>query len=308
MIHDVLKHGLAYHDAESERLAAELEAAAVEARDWPARWGEFAHLCVHTVGEHLGDWPRAARILQALLAGQTPDAETAPVWARLALARLLAGDPAGAAAAELAWMAAAEQGVTAAALELKFLLVAALVGTGRAAEAAPVYSAALTLARGLGDAAPARAIAVASNNLGSELLEQPTRTAEEDALMRQAAEAAHDFWLMCGDWTHDERARYLRALVANALGAPAEGLAQADTALAIIAAHSPRPVDEAFLHLARARSHHLLGDAVASASDLARSDAAAVRWDGLDEDLVTWHAEERARAFPHLPPREVAQA
>jgi hypothetical protein len=241
-----------------------------------------------------------------VLEGQTPDEATAKAWANLALAQLLAGDPAGAATAELAWLAASPAGPVSAALELKFMLVAALVGTRRAVEAGPVYSAALGLARALGEAAPARAIAVASNNLASELIEQASRTADEDTLMREAADAAHDFWLMCGDWTHDERACYLKALVANALGKPADGRAHADAALAIIAANGPRPVDVAFLHLARARSNALLGDADASASDLAATDAMAAGWD--NPGLIEWHAEERARAFPDLPPREVAQA
>jgi hypothetical protein len=304
MLDDLLREGFAYHDAESERLARELEAAAGEARAAPQSWPEFLRLTTHTLGEHLGDWPRARRLADAVLAGQAPSADTAKAWAQLSLARLLGGDPAGAAAAELAWLAASGGEPAAAALELKFMLVAAVVGCGRAAEAAPIYAAALDLAHRMGDAAPARAIAIASNNLGSELVEAPTRTAEEDALMRTAAEAAHAFWLKCGDWTHDERARYLKALVANALGEPAAAIGHVDAALAIIAANGPRPVDEAFLRLARARAHRLAGDAAASARDLAASDAAVAGW--TDDGLLAWHAEERARAFPDLPPRPAA--
>jgi hypothetical protein len=305
MLEALLRDGFAYHDDESERLARELEAAAGEARAAPASWPEYARLCVHTIGEHLGDWPRAAHALGDVLAGEAPDEATAKAWAQLSLARLLGGDPAGAAVAELAWVAAAADPV-AAGLELKFMLVAALVGSGRAREAAPVYAAALALAHSLGDAAPARAIAVASNNLASELVEQPTRAPDEEVLMRQAADAAHQYWLKAGDWTHDERARYLLALVANALGEPAAAIDQTNQALAIIAANGPRPVDVAFLTLARARAHHLSGDAGASTRDLAATDAIAATWDNPGWTL--WHAEERARAFPHLPPREVAEA
>jgi hypothetical protein len=305
MLETLLRDGFAYHDAESERLARELEAAADEARASPPNWPEYARFCVHTIGEHLGDWSRAAGAVDAVLAGAAPDDATAKAWANLALARLLAGDVAGAAAAELAWLAAAPAGPVSAALELKFMLVAALVGTSRAAEAAPVYTAALGLARTLGDAAPARAIAVASNNLASELVEQPSHTAAEDALMREAADAAHDFWRMCGDWTHDERARYLKALVANALGEPANAKRHADDALAIIAANSPRPIDQTFLTLARANARRRLGDD-GWRDDLAASDADAAGWD--NDGLIHWHAEERARAFPDLPPREVAEA
>jgi hypothetical protein len=301
MLETLLKTGFAYHASESERLARELETATDDARAAPASWPEFLRLCAHTIGEHLGDWPRAARLGDAVLSGQAPNAETAKAWAHLSIVRALAGDPAGAAAAELAWLAAGERDTAAAALELKFMLVAALVGCGRAAEAASVYAGALALARRVGDVTPARAIAVASNNLGSELVEAPSRTAEEDALMRLAAEAAHEFWLKCGTWEQDERSRYLLALTANALGEPERSLAQTDAALAIIAAHAPRPVDEAFLRLAAANAHAKLGHAEASAAELAASDAIAAGWE--DPGLITWHAEERARAFPSLPPR-----
>jgi hypothetical protein len=304
MLDTLLRDGFAYHDAESERLARELEAAADDARAAPASWPEFLRLTAHTIGEHLGDWARAARLGDAVLTGQSPDAETAKAWAQLSLARLLAGDAGGAATAELAWMAASRGDPLAAALELKFMLVAALVGTGRAAEAGPLYAAALDLAHRLGDTAPARAIAVASNNLGSVLVERPSRTAEEDALMRLAADGAREFWLICGNWEHDERSRYLLALTANALGEPARALAETSAALATIAANAPRPVDEAFLHLAAANAHARLADTAASAAELAASDAIAAGWD--NPGWIEWHAEERARAFPHIPPRGAA--
>jgi hypothetical protein len=76
--------------------------------------------------------------------------------------------------------------------------------------------------------------------------------------MTAAADAAHEFWMKIGTWVHDERARYLKALVANALGKSADGLVHADAALAIIAANGEQPVDWAFLTLARSRSLHLL--------------------------------------------------
>jgi hypothetical protein len=306
MLETLLTTGFAYHATESERLARELEAETAAARATPGRWVQFLRIATHTLGEHLSDWPRAARLGDAVLAGQTPSPETARAWAHLSIARLLAGDAAGAAQAELAWLAAAGDDFRAAALELKFLLVAALVGDGRAGAAAPLYAAALDLARGLGDAAPARAIAVASNNLASDLLEAPARTPEEVAVMRQAADAAHAFWRQCGTWENEERALYLRALVANALGEPDAALAHARAALALIAAHEPQPIDEAFLHLAAAHAHALVGDAQARDAELAASDALAATWD--DAGLIAWRAEERARMFPDRPPRASAAA
>jgi hypothetical protein len=304
MLETLLLTGFAYHATESERLAREMEAAADEARAAPGSWVPFLRISTHTIGEHLGDWPRAARLGAAVLAGQAPSPETARAWAHLSIARLLAGDAAGAAQAELAWLAASGTDFREAALELKFMLVAALVGDGRAGAAAPVYTAALALARDLGDAAPARAIAVASSNLATDLLEAPTRTPDEAAVMRLAADAGHEFWRRCGTWENDQRGHYLLALVANVLGEPDAALTHIQAALAIVADHEPQPVDEAFLHLAAAHAHALRGEGDASALDLAASDAVAATWDA--PGLIAWHAEERARVFPELPPRQAA--
>lgn len=293
MVETLVDGGWAYHDAESERLAQELEAAAAApiAAD---QLVAFLQLASHTIGEHLGDWPRARRLCQQALAGHAPTPESAMAWARLSIACALAADPVGAAEAELTCLAARDGDLGPALIEARFWLVAALVGSQRAGEAQRLYAAALSLARRAGDAAPARAIAVASNNLASDLVEAPDRSLAEDALMQAAADAAHEFWGLCGTWVHEERALYLKALVANALGRPVEALTHADAALAIIAANDDQPVDAAFLRLARARALGLAGDAVGQARDLAIADAAAAGWD--DAGLTSWFAEERAKA------------
>jgi tetratricopeptide (TPR) repeat protein len=288
----VLADGFSHHAAEPERLARELEAASLDGAG-AATLVELLRVGNHTIGEHLGDWPRARRLAERALDGHRPTAETAKAWAHLSIARLLDGAPAAALAAELAFIQARGGEVCPPMIEARFMLVAALVGSARAPEAAAVYAAALDLAQALGEAAPHRAVAVASNNLASELMEQPTRTPEEDALMVRAAEASHAFWLKCGDWKHDERGLYLKALVANVRGRPDEALSHVDAALAIIAANGEAPVDHTFLHLTAAHAHKLRGDAEAQARMLAVSDAAAAAWD--DEGLRDWYDEERGR-------------
>jgi hypothetical protein len=296
MANDLLTKGWDYHATESARLAGELEAAAgatMAAEDVVP----FARLGVHTIGEHLEDWPRARRLAERVLDGRTPDAATARAWAHLSIARLLAGDPAGAAEAELGFLGAAAD-FRAAVVEARFMLVAALVGSGRTAEATALYRAALVLGRTLDEAAPHRAIAVASNNLARDLLEEASRTDEETALMVLAAEAAHAFWLKCGTWVNEERALYLRTLVANALERPAEALVHADAALALIAAIGGEPVDAAFLNLARAHALQLAAKPGAGAEALELADAAAAGWD--DAGLKDWYAAERARTIGAL--------
>jgi hypothetical protein len=294
MLGTLLNDGWAYHATDSARFAEELEAAA-DAGVEPALLVQFLKISTHTIGEHLDDWPRARRLGERVLAGRTPDAETAKAWAHLWVARTLAGDPVAAAEAELACLAASGDDFRPALIEARFLLVAALVGVGRAAEASAIYVAALDLARRLGDAAPHRAIGVASNNLATDLLEAPSRTPDEAALMALAAEASHEFWLKCGAWEHDERGRYLRALVANVLGRPDEALGHVEAGLAIIAANGAAPIDETFLRLARAHALRLAGDGEASAAELAISDAAVASW--KNPGLRSWYVEERARTI-----------
>jgi hypothetical protein len=262
---------------------------------------------VHTTGEHLKDWPRARRLAERVLEGQAPEAATAKAWAFLSIARLLAGDAASAAAAELAWMGAAPDGPGAAAVEAKFLLVAALVGSGQAGAAEPLYLAAVDLARRSDAAAVATAASQVSGTLATNLLEAPSRTPAEMTLMRLAADAMHEFAQQSGcDWYVDQVGHYLRAMVANLSGEPDAALAHVEAAMALIEANGGSPIDETFLHLTSAHARHLRGEAAAAAEALARSDAMAAAFD--QPGLLDWHRDERARVFPHLPPRAVAAA
>jgi hypothetical protein len=290
MPNDLLTKGWDDHASESTRLAGELEAAAdapVDADDLI----EFARLAVHTIGEHLEDWPRARRLAERLLEGRAPDAATAKAWAHLSIARLLAGDPAGAAEAELAWLGAAPD-FCAALIEARFMLVAALVGCGRAGEAVPLFRAALALARGLGEAAPARVIAVASNNLDYDLVEEPARTPDEDAVMQLAADAALEFWRQCGTWSNEASALALTARVAILLGEPDRALADVDAALAVIAVGGEAPAAAAILRVVRSMALGLKGDAAAQARELAEADRAAAALE--DADARVFYDEQRA--------------
>jgi hypothetical protein len=299
MLDILLYDGFGDHDSEGERYADELEAAAQA--EVPAKHlVQFAKVATHTIGEHLGDWPRAARLATRLLAASTPSAETAKAWGHLYVARTLSGDGAAAAEAEIAFCRGQGADFRLAVVEMKFMLVAALVGSDRAAEGAAIYRGALDLARELGEAAPNRAIAVASNNLATELLEATSRTSEEAELMQIASEASHEFWLKCGDWLNDARGDYLEALVANVLNRPSAALDHVERALSLITANGGAAVDETFLHLARAHALRLAGDEAASASELALSDEDALGWD--DDGLVSWYAEERARTMPDAAP------
>ena len=105
MINDLIRDGWGYHDTESERLAGELEAANLGELK-----GEASAHCVrlsnHTIGEHLGDWPRARRFAEAVREA-TAD-HPGGFGAHLAVARYMDGDTVAAQQAEIECLGAAE--------------------------------------------------------------------------------------------------------------------------------------------------------------------------------------------------------
>src|SRR5204862_1909458 len=138
-----------------------------------------------------------------------------------------------------------------------------------------------------------RTIAVSSNNIASALLDFSDRTSELDDFLEKTAQAARTWWLRAGDWRNDERADYLLALVANALGRHDEALAFASRGLATIRAGGEENVDQAFLHVARARAHRGLGETGEAAREI---EAAEALGRGLgDAGLERWLADEIAK-------------
>lgn len=289
----LLDQGWAYHDTESVRLARELEAAAGQGVA-PHLLAPFIHLSSHVIGEHLGDWPRALGLGKRVLDRQEPTAEMARAWGRLSVAAILAGDAVEAANLELGCLTAAGEGFDAALLDMRFMLIAALVGAKRSGDAARLYRNALGLAERIQQSPLLdRTIAIASNNLGWELYETASRTEEEDALMRLCAEAGLESWRKCGTWINVERAHRLAALGANSGADPASGLAHADQGVALIDANGARPLDRALLQLARAEALAALGDRDGRIQAIGEADAGAAKL--TDEDLKRQFAAERAR-------------
>jgi len=274
-LRQLLDDGWAYHDKESERLARELEAAAETGVDADLL-APFLHLSTHTIGEHLGDWSRALRLGKRLLDGRTPSYETAKAWGRVYVAAVLADASIEATDLELSCLKASGGEFGAALLDMRFMLIGALVGSKRVREAGRLYRSALGIIEQISfSAVPDRTIAAASNNLGWELYELSSRSSDEDTVMSLCAETGLKFWLKCGNWVNEERALYFRALVSNVMGDPQSALADADNALAIIHAQGERPLDAALLHLARASALAALGDTNGKSRAIASAEAAA---------------------------------
>ena len=289
----LLDNGWLYHDKESERLAHELEVAA-ESGVGPDILVPFLHLSTHTIGEHLGDWARALRLGKQVLDGRTPTFETAKGWARLQVVAVLADEPIEAADLELSYLKAIGGDLEAAVLDMRFMLIDALISSARLAEAMRLYGSAVSLIEQIDSSNLLdRTVASVSNNLGWELYETTSRSPDMDALMQLCAETSLTFWLKCGNWVNEERALHFRALVSNVTGDPESALADADRALAVIDSRGQRPLDTALLHLTRASALAAIGDENGKSRAIADADAAALKLTA--PDLRAQFASERAK-------------
>jgi hypothetical protein len=138
-----------------------------------------------------------------------------------------------------------------------------------------------------------------TNNLASDLAERPVAELASEPVrsaMSQAAQLAQAFWHRAGQWVQHERAHYLRALVANALGDSAEAEAQARVGLVLIANFdhdNQESVDRAFLLSELAHALARQGKRAEAEVERAQADALAEAFD--DEGLVRWYRGRLAR-------------
>ena len=297
----------ACHDDDPPRgaeLLRGIDPAGLAADQWPL----FAFLINHVLAEKLGLMAEANERQHRLLAaaGDAP----APVLLRqAAVAALLAGDS----VAELAHAAefAAATGVaTAQAVELVQLAAAALRVPGAEAGSAgrltldalaPLAAPHWQQASALDSAAAAQC-----NNLASDLAERPPAALADAGLREALARAAawsQTFWQRAGTWVHHERACYLRALVAGALGEAEAARAHALAGLALLDAHDSaqeQSVDRAFLEMEHGFACERLGHADEAAAAHARADALAA--DFGDAGLTAWYRQrvERNRLLAGL--------
>ena len=295
----LLDDGWNYHEDDGARLARELEAAA-EKGIGPRLLAPFLQLYAHAVGEHLGDWKRALEFGKHVLDGRAPAYETAKAWGWLCVAAALAGDAVAAADLELSYLKVAGDNFGAAVLDLRFMLAGTLVSAKRTGEGGRLYRRALDLVGEIPQSAALdRTVAVTSNNLGWELYEMLSRTADDDALMQLAAETSFQFWRRCGNWINAERGLYLKSVVATVTGDPEAGLAHASAGVALIDANGERSLDAARLHLARSMAFAALGDAEGRSCAISDADAAATKLTAVG--LKERFAAERDKVVVALP-------
>jgi hypothetical protein len=169
-----------------------------------------------------------------------------------------------------------------------------VAGEAALAALAPLQDSAWQQASGLDAAAGAL-----TNNIASDLAERPLDELAMPTLreaLAQAAVLAQGFWHRAGRWVQHERAHYLRALVANALGDAREAELQARAGLVLIANFDDQGremVDRAFLLSELAHSLARQGRIAEAEVERALADAIADSFN--DPGLVSWYARRVER-------------
>lgn len=290
----------ACHDDDPARgaeLLRRIDAAALD----PGQQPLYAFLLNHVFAEKLGRATEAWQGQQALLAAAGDDAAL-PLLRHAAAAARLAGEAAAedrlttrlavtagvgpAQAGELVGLAAASFTVP--------RLTGAAAGEAALPALAPLHGPAWRQASGLDAAAGALA-----NNLASDLVERPLPELAAEPLRRamaDAAELAQGFWHRAGQWVQQERAHYLRAMVANALGDVALAAAQARAGLVLLEnfdQDGQQKVDQAFLRSELAHALARAGEAADAQVERSLADALAETFD--DAGLTGWYQNRLAR-------------
>ncbi|MBB5193369.1 hypothetical protein HNQ50_004123 [Silvimonas terrae] len=290
---DVIEQGWKDHARQPQQVAEVLRKVAHQA-DNAQDAADLLRLATHLFGQHLHDWSAARQMAETVSARLPADADRTGVLMSVAVAQWMAGDAAAALTSQSRLIALAPTQALVTHIRFSAQLVQGLVADKRLAEAAHLYDALLQLAGSAGaESGSDRALAVASNNLASQLLDETVLEEAQTLLMLRAAEAALLFWQRAGTWLNQARAYFLLALVHNKNAQGGTAREHAQSGLALIAQHEPAPVDEAFLRLALAHALHLEGETAASRSALAQADALAA--DFIDAGRQAWYAEARAR-------------
>ncbi len=295
---ELLAEADACHDDDPPRGAAllrEIDPAALDGGRRPL----LGFLLNHVFGEKFGLWPVAFERQQQLIAA---DPQPGLEQLRHAAVAALLGGSAQQAASAVARLAAAAGGRTDAAQAC--VAIAAASFTTPRLDAAAAGAAALSALEGMErfHIDPAlvldTAFGRATNNLASHLAERPIADLADPGLaraLREGAAHAQRFWQRAGQWVQHERAHYLRALAANALGDGALAAAEARAGLALLDAHDTaheETADRAFLEQELAQALRTVDEAGAATAS-ARARAIVATWS--DEGLQRWFADREAR-------------
>jgi len=246
-----LEQAWADHGDHAEEVGQRLEQG-YELIETPGQIAPFARILAHVDGEHLARWAEGAARLERLRAHpHWRDDSDAPAIVR----RLVAAMHFGGGADSVAGLSAADHA------HAHAVTAAALAAQRRTPDAIRHFRAALAAAAsGLPASDPAiRALAVTANNLASTLEEMPSRSADETAIMVDAAREAREYWGRAGGWVETERAEYMLAKCLLAAGDAKGALDHADQCAAICETNDADAFERFFAFSMRALAHRALG-------------------------------------------------
>lgn len=189
------------HGDHPEAVAARL-AQALPLVESPADFGPFVRLLTHVYGEHLGEWQRGVKLLEALARVPAFDGSTlakGPVTRGAAMLRYASGDHSA-----LAGLSDDDAGYALAsaadALAARGQITMAIDAFSKATARAPASLAA--------EHPAVHALAVCGNNLSAVLEKSPALGLVERHAMIAAAETGLRYWKLAGTWLEEERAEY----------------------------------------------------------------------------------------------------
>ena len=236
-------------------------------------------LAHHVHGEHLGSWQEGIALIgklegnAAFVAGGDSGAACRRALASLRLSGGLADERTGLTPADLIRVNA---------------MAAANLASRDTARAAGLLGQAHAQAQAAAlphqDMAH-RVLASSANGIAATLEEKQARSADERALMLQAAEMAREYWALAGSWLEVERAEYRLALSALQAGLIDRARGHALACLRIVTDHDDVALEQFFGFEALARIERAAADASAFALALASARAAFAR---LSDDDRSW--------------------
>ena len=294
MIETLVTKGWEYHESDSERLAAELEAADVNGLQADTLL-QLLKLSNHTIGEHLRDWQRAANLAERACSNSSKDALTEEVNVHLAVPCFMNNDVSKAHKAEINAILNSENAMSTY-LSVKALLANALASDERFNEAFVLVESLNHFASSVDVDGPyIRSLAIANNNIASRLIDETELTDDSKKLMLESANSSLIYWKKCGTWENEERALYLLALAYNRIDQYDTALSYARDALEVIDGNGEEKVDEAYIRLALSRAHGGLGNQQKQQEELELADTIAKDW--TDPSMIRWFQDERSKSI-----------
>ena len=128
-----------------------------------------------------------------------------------------------------------------------------------------------------------RALAKRLFNLVWDLLDRPSRTADQDELMVNAAHASLYHWIRVGEPVNEVRGEWQVSRVYSVLRRSEPALHHAHCSLALCEQHGIGDFDLAFAYEALARAHMVAGDAAEASSFAAVARTAADRIEDAED-------------------------